>query len=159
MEARFQSLRFLRRLLWPLSWLAAIIAGDAVVNSFRKPPVNLADLYRWSEISMRVGLGAIFAGLALGFFVSWLAEPFGNVNQKAQAALKKPSWLTKFATFAGFAMALTRTAPNFRYVRPEGNRWIATGKAKPGGNLCRARQNLHVAQAADGCNVCPRNRL
>jgi hypothetical protein len=131
MDLRFRALRFLCRLLLPLSCVAVVLVSPVIVNSFRMPPVALGDLYRWSATSTPIGIGTIFVGIALGFFLLWLSEPFIGVNTKADAALKQPPWAGKFIHTATLALALTCIIPNFRYVHPEGSRWIATGKRKP----------------------------
>ncbi len=131
MDLRFRTLRFLCRLVWPFSCLAAVLAGAVVLDSFRMPPVRLADLYRWSTVSTPTGIGAILVGVVVGFFFLWLSEPFIGVNRKAEVALKQPPLAGKVIYAAMLALTLTCMIPSFRYVHPERNRWIATGKSKP----------------------------
>ena len=129
MDLRFRVLRSVCIMLWPLSWAAALLGGAASVISFRMPQVEMAVLYRWSIVADRIGFASIFSGLALFTAFGWLAKPFTGVNKAASGALKRPSLWQRGVWVAIIAVLLASLDPGFRYVHPEGSRWISTGRA------------------------------
>jgi len=131
MNLRFQVLRALCWLLWLVSWPAALLGVLAAVTSFRMPEIELTQLYRWSLVTNRVGMAAIFVSIALGFALGWLMQPFAGVDKAAQEASKRRSLLQRVVRVALFALFLSVFVSTFRYVHPEGGKWIATGKARP----------------------------
>jgi hypothetical protein len=94
------------------------------------PGVDQIKLYRWSLITNRVGLGAIFVSLAFGFGLDWLSKPFIGVTKVVDQVLKRRSAVQRAAWVAVVALMLSVwISPGPRYVHPEGSRWITTGKA------------------------------
>jgi len=131
MDLRFRVLRSVCYLLWPMAWAAALLGGTACVTSFRMPQVEMAVLYRWSIVADRIGLGSLFITLAVLGAFGWLAKPFTDVNKAASSALTHPSMWQRAVWAAIIAVLLASLGPGFRYVHPEGSRWISTGRAGP----------------------------
>ena len=130
MNLRFQALRALCWLLWLVTWPAALLGVAAVVTSFRMTEIELPRLYQWSLVTNRVGMAAIFTTVALGFGLGWLVQPFAGVNKVIQEVMKRRSLLRRVAWVVMVAVMLAVwVSPGWRYVHPEGSRWISTSKA------------------------------
>jgi len=132
MDLRFQALRAVCWLLWLVTWPAALLGVVVAVASFGMPEIELTRLYQWSLVTNRVGMTAIFTTVALGFGLGWLVQPFAGVNKAIQEVTKRRGLLRRVAWVAMAAVMLAVWVfPGWRYVHPEGSRWIATGKAIP----------------------------
>jgi hypothetical protein len=119
----------LASVLWTLSWPAALLGALTAVTSFRMPEVVLIDLYGWSLITNRVGMGAIFVTVALGFGLNWLTQPFTGVNKMAHEAWNRHRRLEPIAKVVLIALFLSVFFSTFQFVHPEASKWISTGKS------------------------------
>jgi hypothetical protein len=136
MNLRFQVVRLLSWLLCFLSLPAALLGVAAALASFRMPEIELTELYRWSTVGIRVGMGAIFTAVVVGWGHSWLAEPFTGVTKAGNEALRRLGWSRNgwpqsLAVVMLLVLVFSSLILGVRYVHPKGNLWISTGKTGP----------------------------
>jgi hypothetical protein len=131
MRLRLQALRLLAKLLWTVSWPAALLAAVAAILSFRMPEIALIDLYRWSLITNRVGMGAILVNVVLGLCLHWLEQPFSGVTRRAREAWGRHRLIPGVAQGVLLALFVSVFLAMFRFVHPEASKWISTGRAGP----------------------------
>lgn len=131
MNLRFRILRLVASLLRALSWPAALLGAVTAATSFRMPEIDQVLLYRCAVLAIRVGMIAIFVGIAFGFGMDWLARPFTGVNKVAYEALRRPRLINRAVMALLIGLALSAFVAMPQYVHPEAGKWISTGKHAP----------------------------
>lgn len=131
MDFRFRALKLISKLMLALSWPAGVIAAATIMASLRMPEVELTRLYSWSLIAIRIGLGAILVFITLGWGLDLLANPFLSLKTAARDLRRRYSRIQAVAAVLLTALMISVLLPGVRYLHPESDRWIATGKTGP----------------------------
>jgi hypothetical protein len=109
---------------------AGCVAFVAVCGSLVKPLVDIRRLQRVSEFARNCSLGFVVVSIVIFAVLASLSKKLRMRKMEDAASFgRQVSWLAMAARGLGVACFVALLFAPFRYVRPEGNRWISTGKA------------------------------